>query len=223
MGYVFSFLFLIIVLSFIWKFIDNIFEIYRGQSNYPRNVYVLEYYIADYVKEFWGRAFDFTGKTKRKEFWLTFLLAFILYFLIFALPIGVYVFSKILYSSDPIETVNSLSRNISFLSWFIAIVNIIPGLSIQVRRLNDIGREPGWVLLSFIPLISLILLFWYAEPSQNSKLTANKKRDSNNTQKNDFDDFSKVEEKLVKLKSMLERGLISAEEYEELRKKTLGL
>ena len=38
-----------------------------------------------------------------------------------------------------------------------------------------------------------------------------------------FDDLSKVEEQLVKLKSMLNRGIISAEEYEELRKKTLGL
>ena len=67
------------------------------------------------------------------------------------------------------------------------------------------------------------MIFWYVKPSQNSKLTANKKKDSNNTQKNDFDDLSKAEEKLVKLKSMLERGVISVEEYEELRKKTLGL
>ena len=222
MGYVFSFLFLIIVLSFIWKFIDNIFEIYRGQSNYPRNVYVLEYYIADYVKEFWGRAFDFTGKTKRKEFWLTFLLAFILYFLIFALPIGVYVFSKILYSSDPIETVNSLSRNISFLSWFIAIVNIIPGLSIQVRRLNDIGKEPGWVLLSFIPFISFLLIFWYSKPSlrKGSNFLYEK---SSNLMECTSTDFAYVEKALLKLRTMVEKKLISEEEYKQLRKKTIGL
>ena len=222
MGYVFSFLFLIIVLSFIWKFIDNIFEIYKDQSNYPRNVYLLEYYIADYVKEFWGRAFDFKGKTKRKEFWLTFLLAFILYFLIFSLSIGVYVFSKIYYSSDPIETVNSLSRNISYLSWFIAIVNIIPGLSIQVRRLNDIGKEPEWVLLSFVPFISFLLIFWYSKPSFKKKSTLVKEQ-GNISGGSTLNDLDYVEEGLLKLESMLGKGVISEEEYEELRKKTLGL
>ena len=36
-------------------------------------------------------------------------------------------------------------------------------------------------------------------------------------------DFEHVEKTLLKLRTMVEKRLISEEEYEELRKKTLGL
>jgi len=174
------------------------------------------------IKEYWLRSFDFTGKTRRLDFWLAYFQAFILYMLI-GIPALFYAIFSIYNSKDPISTASEFNNIISFLSWSLIIISFVPSLSIQIRRLNDIGKEPGWVLLSFIPFISLILLFWYVKPSQNFKLTAKKKKDSNNIQMSDFDDLSKVEEQLVKLKSMLKRGLISAEEYEELRKKNLGL
>tara|TARA_B100000212_G_C26902590_1_gene334352 strand:+ start:201 stop:362 length:162 start_codon:yes stop_codon:yes gene_type:complete len=53
----------------------------------------------------------------------------------------------------------------------------------------------------------LILIFWYAKPSQKSQITENKKR-RNYTEINGIDELSKAEERLVKLKSMLERGVI---------------
>ena len=62
------FIFLILMAILLWKFIDNLFEMDKDEKKYPREEYQLEFYIIDYVKEFWVRAFDFTGKTKRKEF-----------------------------------------------------------------------------------------------------------------------------------------------------------
>ena len=175
-----------------------------------------------FIKEYWARSLDFTGKTRRKDFWLASIQNFIVYLLI-GIPFLAITISSIYNSKDPISTANELSQIVSFFSWILIIISFVPSLSIQVRRLNDIGKEPGWVLLSFIPFISLILLFWYVKPSQNSRLTAKKKKESNNIQMSDFDDLSKVEEQLVKIESMLKRGVISAEEYEKLRKKTLGL
>ena len=159
--------------------------------------------------EFWEKSFDFKSKTNRKVFWLTVIQVSCIY------VGGVLLF----YFSESGESIESIYQ----FTWLFAIFSFIPNLSIQIRRLNDIGKEPVWVLLSLIPFASLILIFWYVKPSQNFKLTAKKKKDSNNIQMSDFDDLSKVEEQLVKLKSMLKRGLISAEEYEELRKKNLGL
>lgn len=218
----FLFLFLILMALLLWKFIDNLFEMGKDQEKYSREEYQLAFYILDYVKEFWGRAFDFTGKTKRKNFWLTLLQGFILYFFIIGFPIGFYVFSEIYNSSNPVETANSLSRTISYISWFGLIINFIPSLSIQVRRLNDVGRDPCWVLLSFIPFISFILIFWYARPSfrKESNLV---NEESNIWRKGRLIKNDYLEERLLKLRRIFEKGLISDEEYEELRRKTLGL
>ena len=217
------YVFLLIVLAiFLWKFIDSLFEMNKDLEKFPREEYQLEFYIIDFFREFWVRAFDFTGKTRRKEFWLTILTAFILYFLIFGLPISFYVFAEINNSQDVVATSSSLSKNISYLSWLIAIVNLIPSLSIQVRRLNDIGKDPGWVLLSFVPLISFLLIFWYSKPSFRKQSTLGEEQ-STSLRESFLNDLDNVEERLLKLKSMVDKGLISNKEYEELRKKTLGL
>ena len=217
------YLFLLFVLVvFLWKFIDSLFEMNKDLDKFPRKEYQLEFYIIDFLKEFWGRAFDFTGKTKRKVFWLTFLQAFIFYAFIIGLPIGLYVFAEINDSQDLVATSYSLSRNIFYISWFIAIVNVIPSLSIQARRLNDIGEEKAWILLSFVPFISFLLIFWYSKPSFKKESTLVKAQ-SNISGDSTLNDLDYVEERLLKLKSMLEKGVISNKEYEELRKKTLGL
>ena len=216
------FIFLILMVILLWRFIDNLFEMDKYKEKYTREEYQLEFYIIDYVKEFWLRAFDFTGKTKRKEFWLTISQAFVFYLLIIGFPIGFYIFSEVYNSTNSVETVNALSKNISYIFWLVAIVNLIPSLSIQVRRLNDIGKEPGWVLLSFIPFISFLLIFWYAKPSFRKGSNFLYKK-SSNLMESTSTDFEYVEKTLLKLRTMVEKRLISEEEYEELRKKTLGL
>ena len=160
--------------------------------------------------EFWEKSFDFKSKTNRKVFWLTVLQESCIY------VGGVLLF----YFSESGESIDSIVQ----FSWLYAIFSFIPNLSIQIRRLNDIGKEPVWVLLSLIPFVSLILIFWYVKPAQKSQLNGNKKRkDFNSNNAIGLNDLTKAEEKLAKLKSMLDRGVISNEEYRELRKKTLGI
>ena len=112
--------------------------------------------------EFWEKAFDFKSKTNRKVFWLTVLQVSCIY-------VGAVL---LFYSSDSGESIESIVQ----FSWLFAIFSFIPNLSIQIRRLNDIGKEPVWVLLSLIPFVSLILIFWYVKPAQKSQLNGNKKR-----------------------------------------------
>ena len=159
--------------------------------------------------EFWEKAFDFKSKTNRKVFWLTVLQISCIYIG------GVLLF----YFSESVESIESIYQ----FTWLFGIFSFIPNLSIQIRRLNDIGKEPVWVLLSLIPFASLILIFWYVKPSQKSQLNGEKRKDFNSINTISLNDLNNAEEKLAKIKSMLDRGVISAEEYKELRKKTLDL
>ena len=121
-------------------------------------------------------------------------------------------------SSNTLEGLTEFSINFG---WTVAIVTFIPNLAIQVRRLNDIGKEPAWVLLSFVPFISLILIFWYAKPSLKKKSNSNSELELDNT--NQFNNLDKTEERLKKFKVMLEKDLITSEEYRKLKRKLLGL
>ena len=48
---------------------------------------------------------------------------------------------------------------------------IIPSLAVSVRRMHDIGKAGGWILVNLIPLIGLIwfilLAIKYSEPCAN--------------------------------------------------------
>ena len=43
---------------------------------------------------------------------------------------------------------------------------IIPGLAVAVRRLHDTGRSGWWLLLALVPLVQLILIWWYIQDSE---------------------------------------------------------
>ena len=162
-----------------------------------------------FFTEFWGKSFNFTGKTKRRDFWNT-VLHLGCFFCVSFLFLGLFV--------------SGLEEFIAFSIWFgwiFAITTFIPNLAIQVRRLNDIGKEPAWVLLSFVPFLSLILIFWYAKPSLKNKSNSNSKLEVNNT--NQFNNLDKAEERLEKLKGMLKKDLITSEEFEKLKRKILEL
>jgi hypothetical protein len=46
------------------------------------------------------------------------------------------------------------------LTLFVAFVHIIPSVTVQVRRLHDIGKSGAWYLLHFVPFGGLVLLYW---------------------------------------------------------------
>lgn len=60
-----------------------------------------------------------------------------------------------------------------FICTFIPLVNIIvglggliPSIAVCVRRLHDTGRQGWWLLLAFIPLVNLVLIYFYIQDSQ---------------------------------------------------------
>ncbi len=43
-----------------------------------------------------------------------------------------------------------------------SLATLLPGLSLSVRRLHDIGRSGWWLLIAFAPLIGIVLLLIWA-------------------------------------------------------------
>jgi uncharacterized membrane protein YhaH (DUF805 family) len=48
----------------------------------------------------------------------------------------------------------------------VSVLLIIPGLAVAVRRLHDTGRSGWWLLLALVPLVQLILIWWYIQDSE---------------------------------------------------------
>ena len=83
----------------------------------------------------------FSGRARRKEYWM-----FFLFNLIFSLVLG---------------AIDGLLGTV-FIGTIYGLAVLIPGIAVSVRRLHDIGRTGWWVLISFIPLIGLIVLIIFA-------------------------------------------------------------
>lgn len=115
---------------------------------------------------YWLKAFDFKSKISRKDYWLTILASFIVSFIIAIILRVVFEYEVIIdytnfivtrVAADPGLLINDI--------W--TYLNIIPSLSIAIRRLHDINRSGFWVLISFVPVIGWIwLLILLIKPSK---------------------------------------------------------
>lgn len=89
------------------------------------------------------RYFDFSGRARRSEYWMFFLVVFVLSLVAIFIDTAVLGGGGILYA-------------------IVAIAHLIPNLSVAVRRLHDVDKSGWWLLISVIPLIGAILLIVWA-------------------------------------------------------------
>jgi uncharacterized membrane protein YhaH (DUF805 family) len=88
---------------------------------------------------------DFSGRARRKEYWM-----FFLFNLIFGVVALVLDFM-----------LGSVNENLGyglFYSLF-SLGIILPTWSVTVRRLHDVGKSGWWIFISLIPFIGAIWLF----------------------------------------------------------------
>ncbi|MFS4468045.1 DUF805 domain-containing protein [Maribacter sp. 2210JD10-5] len=101
---------------------------------------------------------NFSGRARRSEYWY-FVLTNIL------VIIGLYVV-VILGAVADIPAISAIGGGLVVLY---ALGTFIPGLAVAIRRLHDTGKSGAFILLAFVPLISLILIVFYATEGDKAK------------------------------------------------------
>jgi uncharacterized membrane protein YhaH (DUF805 family) len=86
---------------------------------------------------------NFSGRAIRSEYWW-FVLAYIIAYLVLA--IVDYVLGAQLLTS------------------ILSLGLLIPSIAVGVRRLHDLDKSGWWLLLGLIPIVGLILIYWFAQP-----------------------------------------------------------
>ena len=93
--------------------------------------------LVDAYRLYWKNFTNFSGRATRPEYWWATLANLIVYLVIFILTVAI---------KTPVFYI------------LFALVNIIPGLSLTVRRLHDTDRTGWWILAGLIPFLGAILL-----------------------------------------------------------------
>ena len=85
---------------------------------------------------------DFSGRARRSEYW---------FFTLFAYLVMI-AFAALAAIALPAESMATL---VSILS----LAFLLPGLSVSIRRLHDIGKSGWWIFIGLVPLVGGIIFF----------------------------------------------------------------
>jgi len=94
----------------------------------------------------------FSGRARRKEYWMFFLFNFIVELLI---GFGTGFMGSVLGAGTTIANVVSIVYSLAIL---------IPSIAVGVRRMHDTGRSGWWIIL---PLVNLVFLCLDSQPGVN--------------------------------------------------------
>jgi uncharacterized membrane protein YhaH (DUF805 family) len=93
--------------------------------------------------------FDFSGRARRKEYWM-----FVLFNIIVSFVLGIV---------DGATGMMMAEGSVGMLGSVYTLAILIPSIAVGARRLHDIGRSGWWMLIALIPVIGVIVLIvWYA-------------------------------------------------------------
>lgn len=107
---------------------------------------------------------EFSGRSRRREFWM-----FALFCFLVGLAIDV-LFGNPAYERFGwhVSIATSLSGTGGVVRGLFNLVSFVPAIAVATRRLHDIDRSGWWQLLMFIPLIGwIVLLVFYCLDSNS--------------------------------------------------------
>ena len=93
---------------------------------------------------------QFDGRATRSEYWYFTLFYIIAYILVMIID----------------GMLMPMTGGIPVLTLIFALGLLIPSLAVGIRRLHDIGKSGWWMLLAFIPLVSLVLIAFFVMDSK---------------------------------------------------------
>ncbi len=109
------------------------------------------------VKSFYTRFARFSGRASRSEYWWM-ALAYLLVSTAFGLLMGAFDGGVVggIDDQDPAR-LSPAGNVVLVIAQIVALVHVIPGLSLTVRRLHDSDHSGWWSLLYLTPLVALAL------------------------------------------------------------------
>lgn len=108
--------------------------------------------LSEAVKSVFSKYATFEGRASRSEYWFFYLFNILL-------EIGLYVVGLILGAIVGDATGALAGMGIGYVLFCLyALVALIPGISVFVRRMHDIGRSGWWFWIGLIPFVGAIVL-----------------------------------------------------------------
>ncbi|NAS13491.1 DUF805 domain-containing protein [Poritiphilus flavus] len=148
----------------------------------------------------WRLAFDFSGRARRKEYWMFILFNIIFFIMAFMLDVMLTLLLDL-----PIQIIFPLYYIAAF----------FPSLAVLFRRLHDTNRSGWYVLLQFIPLVGPILLFVYLVEEghySDNRYGENPKKNENPIVE---PAYQKIEPAAIKVEPAVSERLVSREDKED--------
>ena len=98
-------------------------------------------------KKLWTKAFDFSGRSTRHDYWWG-------------------VLANVLVSYALLALGNFVSEGFLVIYSLYVFAALIPGLSLSIRRVNDAGKHWTWIFINLIPILGAIwFLIILCQPS----------------------------------------------------------
>ncbi|MGX7925174.1 DUF805 domain-containing protein [Tsuneonella sp. HG094] len=108
---------------------------------------------------------EFSGRSRRKEFWMFFLFNVIVYAVLAILAFGVLGAQVELDPNNPLSIYAGLFSGAGLLILLYALATLLPNIAVSVRRLHDRDMSGWWYLgimvASFIPLVGMLASIAY--------------------------------------------------------------
>ena len=105
-----------------------------------------------YYVECWKKYAVFAGRARRREFWMFFLFGFM--------------------ASILAAVVDALVTGSSIVFGFYGLAQLLPAISVTVRRLHDTGKSGWWYWIAFVPFVGGFLLLAFccfdSQPGENA-------------------------------------------------------
>lgn len=121
----------------------------------------MKYYIA-----VWKKYADFSGRSRRMEYWMYALFTFLAILVAIALDYSLGTNFKI-----PGGEYGQVNMPYGYIYLFYVLASFVPSLAVGVRRLHDVGKSGWFYLIGLIPLIGsiwlLVLFFTDSVPGTN--------------------------------------------------------
>jgi uncharacterized membrane protein YhaH (DUF805 family) len=108
---------------------------------------------------------EFTGRSRRKEFWMWYLFVIIMYFVLMYLDAALGLGGSATGYAQGGSVGFNMTGGVLTILFMLAI--LVPNIAVAVRRMHDIGKSGWMVLIGVIPLIGwAIVLYLYVQPGE---------------------------------------------------------